>query len=488
MTTHRDEHSALPRRNPRLEQQARNRLHPEHLTALMALGKGAVGPQERWLGPKGVMRRNPHVGHFIATNGRKRFDRSGRTGPAAAGAGNSAVAVKAIVLPLIEIESPAFLIAVVPDMTSGRISSHDRDVLGLARQIADADPAHQGAVLAVTFGTLRDGGDESDSAGLGAAGVDRWMHFSDTLHDGYAPLTQLAELEAIDGELSPRLWLLPESRTGGGERGRRLGARLLCKGDASARPSGNVYQLDGDLAAVGRGECEQLSVTGRSGNGQQDLTRPLTRILLCEAECAEPVEDVRHAAMPLMLEDEERTAANDGSAVISSPLIEDLGPVAVDPSAIALGEAEFILSAGNGIRDWAGFHHAAQVLGATEGASRVAVDDGFMPRVRQVGATGTWVTARVYVAVGISGAIQHLQGIQRCDKVVAINLDGGCDMVKRADLSVIGDAEAILASLCQQLEAARGPLSDADQVDALASGTASAASSVTSASLAANAA
>ncbi|MEI8599129.1 FAD-binding protein [Vibrio sp. M60_M31a] len=68
-----------------------------------------------------------------------------------------------------------------------------------------------------------------------------------------------------------------------------------------------------------------------------------------------------------------------------------------------LTEAEFILSAGNGIHDWEKFHEAANVLGATEGASRVAVDDGFMPRDRQVGATGSWVTARVYVAVGIQG-------------------------------------------------------------------------------------
>ncbi|MDH2292487.1 electron transfer flavoprotein subunit alpha/FixB family protein [Cobetia sp. 10Alg 146] len=451
---HASEREPLPRRDPRLEQQARNRLHPQHLSALQALGRGAATPQERWMGPKGVMRRNPHVGHFIAANGRKRIDRSGRSGPAAAGAGQAAVVAKARVLPLVEIASPAFLIAVVPDMTGGRLSSHDRDVLGLARQIADADPAHLGAVLAVTFGTLREEGDAADSVGLGAAGADRWLHFADSVHDGYAPLAQLAELEAIDTRLAPRLWLLPESRTGGGERGRRLGARLLCTGDALARPSGNVYQLEGELAAIGRGELAEVNVTGRSGNGQQDLTRALTRILLCEAECAEPVEDVRHAALPLEWE-------ADSTARAMPDVIEDLGPVAVDPSAIALGEAEFILSAGNGIRDWDGFHRAASLLGATEGASRVAVDDGFMPRARQVGATGTWVTARVYVAVGISGAIQHLQGIQRCDKVVAINLDGGCDMVKRADLSVIGDAGAILASLCQQLEAERGAGGDA---------------------------
>ena len=70
-----------------------------------------------------------------------------------------------------------------------------------------------------------------------------------------------------------------------------------------------------------------------------------------------------------------------------------------------------------------------------------------MARERQVGASGTWVSARVYVAVGISGAIQHLQGMGACDKVVAINLDPACDMIKRADLSVIGDAALVLEAL-----------------------------------------
>ncbi|MCY1456052.1 Acryloyl-CoA reductase electron transfer subunit beta [compost metagenome] len=85
----------------------------------------------------------------------------------------------------------------------------------------------------------------------------------------------------------------------------------------------------------------------------------------------------------------------------------------------------------------------------------MAVDDGFMARDRQVGASGTWVTARVYVAVGISGAIQHLQGIGACDKVVAINLDPGCDMIKRADLSVIGESAEILQALIEAVEAYR---------------------------------
>lgn len=110
------------------------------------------------------------------------------------------------------------------------------------------------------------------------------------------------------------------------------------------------------------------------------------------------------------------------------------------------------MSAGNGIHNWDKFHEAAQKLGATEGASRVAVDDGFMPRHRQVGATGSWVTARVYIAVGISGAIQHLQGIGACDKVIAINTDAGCDMVKRADLSVIADSNEFLQALVSLIQ------------------------------------
>ncbi|EVT83688.1 electron transfer flavoprotein subunit alpha [Pseudomonas aeruginosa VRFPA09] len=88
-------------------------------------------------------------------------------------------------------------------------------------------------------------------------------------------------------------------------------------------------------------------------------------------------------------------------------------------------------------------------------AANWAVDDGHMPRNRQVGATGTWVTARVYLAVGISGAIQHLQGIGACDKVVAVNRDAGCDMIKRADLSVIGDSTEILRALIRLAEAHR---------------------------------
>jgi electron transfer flavoprotein alpha subunit len=154
-------------------------------------------------------------------------------------------------------------------------------------------------------------------------------------------------------------------------------------------------------------------------------------------ECGNAIDETQHEVLPISV---------DALEIQSAHLI-DHGQVAVDPNEIPLAEAEFIVSAGNGIHNWAQYHQTAQALGATEGASRVAVDDGFMPRFRQVGASGTWVTARVYLAVGISGAIQHMQGIGQCEKIIAINTDAGCDMVKRANLSVIDDSDLVLSEL-----------------------------------------
>lgn len=394
--------SDIIRRDPHAEWIARNRLHPLH-AAMQA-------QQVQWLGPNGVVRKNPHAVGFIGPNGIKRIDRSGAQ---QGGASKRSAAVE-VVLPLHQVPLPAFYIAVVPDMVGGRLSSHDRDLLGLAHSLAGED----GAVLAVVFG-------EHKETTFGQFGVDRLLPIEGDEFAGYVPEQRVQGLRAVDNQFSPRHWLLPDSRTGGGELGRRFAAAL------GERPATRVWQ-------VKDGVC-----SARAGAGQQDIVRALPRLILAAAECAEPVSETRHEALPVELST---------GAARSLPRIEDLGPVAVDPATIAMAEAEFILSGGNGVKDWALFHRATAALGATEGASRVAVDDGFMPRNRQVGATGTWVTARVYVAVGISGAIQHLQGIGACDKVVAINLDPGCDMIKRADLAVIGDSAAILQALIEAVD------------------------------------
>ncbi|MDR5875767.1 electron transfer flavoprotein subunit alpha/FixB family protein [Vreelandella gomseomensis] len=420
--------SEIIRRDPRREWIARNRLHPDNATVLAEMSGGAVS---EWLGPNGVVRKNPRAIGFIGPHGVRRIDRSGlQQGGQSPGAAAAARDSRRTVT----IDAPAFLVAVVPDMTGGRLSSQDKDLLGLARRVADADADQPGAVVAILFG-------EHKEDALGEAGIDRVVHLEDERYSGFAPEARLAVLSAVEREMAPRFWLLPDSPLGGADLGRRLSLRL------GERAATGVWQVEADHDAPLGWQC-----TARGGAGSLDIQRPLPRVALALAECAEPVDETRHAAEHLTL-----------SASIPTNLsrIEDLGQVAVDPAGVALDEAEFILSGGNGVKEWDAFHHAAKVLGATEGASRVAVDDGYMARDRQVGATGTWVTARVYVAVGISGAIQHLQGIQRCDKVVAINLDPGCDIIKRADLAVIGDSTQILAALVAMVEQQRGGQRDA---------------------------
>ncbi len=397
--------SDIIRRDPRAEWIARNRLHPLHAAMQPA--------QISWMGPNGLMRKNVHGVGFMGPNGIKRIDRSG----AQQGGAVKRSAAADVQLPLHTVAEPAFYITVVPDMVGGRLSSHDRDLLGLARQLAGAE----GAVLAVVFG-------EHKEAAFDTAGVDRLLLIDGVGFDGYSPEQRVQGLRAVDNQFNPRHWLLPDSRSGGGELGRRFAASI------GERPATRVWQVK-----------DQLCIS-RAGAGREDLIRPLARLILAAAECAEPVSETRHEVLPVELST---------GVARSLPRIEDLGAVAVDPAVIPMAEAEFILSGGNGVKDWDLFHQAASALGATEGASRVAVDDGFMGRERQVGASGTWVTARVYVAVGISGAIQHLQGIGACDKVIAINQDAGCDMVKRADLSVIGESAEVLTALIAAVQAWR---------------------------------
>ena len=398
--------SEIIRRDPRAEWIARNRLHPLHATMQKA--------ESSWLSAAGVLRKNPHAVGFIGPNGIKRIDRSGVQ---QGGAGKRSSASEVVQLPLHVVEQPAFHIVVVPDMVGGRLSSHDKDLLGLAHKLA----GNGGAVVAVIFG-------EHKESAFDCNGVDRLLQLTGEAFEGYAPEARILALSAVESQLAPRHWLLPDSRTGGGELGRRLAAKL------GERPATRVWQVADGIAS------------GRAGAGREDLIRQAPRLILAAAECAEPVSETRHEVRPIDLSE---------AIVRHLPRIQNLGAVAVDPAQIPMAEAEFILSGGNGVKDWELFHQAAKALGATEGASRVAVDDGFMGRERQVGASGIWVSARVYVAVGISGAIQHLQGIGACDKVVAINLDPTCDMIKRADLSVIGDSAAILQALIERVAAHR---------------------------------
>jgi electron transfer flavoprotein alpha subunit len=121
-----------------------------------------------------------------------------------------------------------------------------------------------------------------------------------------------------------------------------------------------------------------------------------------------------------------------------------------DVATIDLAEAPRILSGGNGLDGEARFDQLARVAAAIEasvGTTRVVTDKGWLPHSRQIGTTGVVVDPRLYVAFGISGAVQHTSGLGQPDHVISVNTEAHCPMMALADLAVVADANATLDEL-----------------------------------------
>ena len=95
----------------------------------------------------------------------------------------------------------------------------------------------------------------------------------------------------------------------------------------------------------------------------------------------------------------------------------------------------------------------AGLLGGVVGVSRVVTSEGWRPHRQQVGQTGTKITPELYLACGISGAIQHMAGCQGAKTIVAINTDAGAPIVTKADYAVIGDLHQVLPALVEAIKA-----------------------------------
>ena len=127
-----------------------------------------------------------------------------------------------------------------------------------------------------------------------------------------------------------------------------------------------------------------------------------------------------------------------------------------DASRIDLSEADVIISGGRGMENSENFgllFECAETLGAAVGASRVAVDEGWVPHTMQVGQTGKTVSPRVYLACGISGSVQHFAGMKTAGTLIAINKDREAAIMKKCDYFAAADLFEIIPALTARLKA-----------------------------------
>jgi electron transfer flavoprotein alpha subunit len=126
---------------------------------------------------------------------------------------------------------------------------------------------------------------------------------------------------------------------------------------------------------------------------------------------------------------------------------------------IALADARVVVGGGRGVGGAAGFaalQDLAALLGGTIGVSRAVTSAGWRPHAEQVGQTGARIAPELYIACGISGAIQHIVGCKAARKILAINTDPDAPIMARADYALIGDLKTIVPALSAEIRRVRG--------------------------------
>jgi electron transfer flavoprotein alpha subunit len=320
------------------------------------------------------------------------------------------------------------LILTFAEARDGHLRRASLEVVSEARRLA-------GPLGATVESVLVGPGSEALAKELAARGADRVRVFEDPALAAYATEAWARALAQTITETRPQVVLLPFTAMG-----KDLAPRVAARVGAG-------------LAS----DCVAFEVK----DGQLTARRPMYagKAIATVEWAGEPqVATLRPNVFPLGPEDASRPVEVVRGTVDTSARARVTATTATTQGKVPLGEAQIIVSGGRGLKGPENFHlieELAEALGAAVGASRAVVDAGWVDHQLQVGQTGRTVSPSLYVACGISGAIQHLAGMSSSRCIVAVNKDADAPIFKVADYGVLGDLFELLPKLTEAVKAHR---------------------------------
>jgi electron transfer flavoprotein alpha subunit len=322
---------------------------------------------------------------------------------------------------------------VYAEQREGVLASVALELLGEGRKLADARKSDLCAVLI--------GASEAEAKELIAWGADKVYHAEDPSLDKFNDEPYAKVLTTLIIQYKPEIVL--------------AGATTIGRSFVP-RVAGRLYT---GLTA----DCTALEIEAETGNLLQ--TRPaFGGNIMASVICAN-FRPQMATVRPKVMKKGSYDAGRKGeiikvllSGLSSRTKVLEVVKDAADCT-INLSEAEIIVSGGRGLGDPKGFEiirELAGLLGGAVGSSRAAVDEGWIPYRHQVGQTGKTVCPKIYVACGISGAIQHLVGMQSSDIIIAINKNPDAPIFGVATYGIVGDLYEVVPMLIKKLKEVKG--------------------------------